>query len=44
VTNVVILKGLAIPKNHMTYFNIDFGRAFAGKIEEANYMTGDFIG
>jgi len=36
----MILKGLAIPKIPMTYLNINFGRAFAGKIEEPNYMTG----
>ena len=44
MTNVVILKGLAIPKIPMTYLNANFDRAFAGKIEEAYYMTGNFIG
>jgi len=43
-SQIVVLKGLAIPKIPMPYLNINFGRAFAGKIEEANYMTGDFIG
>ena len=33
VTNVVILKGLAIPKIPTTYLHINFGRAFAGNIE-----------
>ena len=32
------------PGDHMTYLNINFGRAFVGKIEKANYMTGDFMG
>jgi len=43
-SQIVVLKGLAIPKIPITYLNINFGRAFAGKIKEANYMTGEFIG
>ena len=41
---MVVLKRLEIPKTPVLYLNINFGRAFAGKIEEPNYMTGDFIG